>query len=110
MISPTSFFILDTDLAMKPSLPSSSPTRHFSATFSSSRIPFSVETKSAYFGIHKIISTELSLISATFKCQNLGQRAGVKLGVGSEEHGALQVVEGLSFPFWISLQNSYVNT
>ena len=54
MISPTSFFILETDLAMKPSLPSSSPTRHFSATFSSSRIPLSVETKSAYVGMDLI--------------------------------------------------------
>lgn len=47
IISPTSFFILNTDFAMAPSLPSSSPTRHFSATFSSFCIPLSVETKSA---------------------------------------------------------------
>ena len=47
MISLTSFFIFSTDLAMNPSLPSSSPTRHFSATFSSSIILLSVETKSA---------------------------------------------------------------
>ena len=46
IISLTSFFILSTDLAMAPSLPSSSPTRHFSATFSSSNIPLSVATKS----------------------------------------------------------------